>query len=720
MNIDKSGFEDLAALFLPDISNQNLSGGSNHHRHQDHGPPSQMPSVSSTPTQPNPSNSGHTAINNNSSPQSVLRAKAEQDQHQFLSPPNSNSQSSFANFLSNNDFITWKLPPAFGTSTTSVSDTPGITQATGAQAQSSASDTFDNHAETHHVGHYSSFVPPEASLSQLHHHHHGQYFGSGSSQAGLYSKQLDPNWLTGQGELDSRMFGDPKYSLGYPQHTGQDQMDFMYQPQPQLPPNFTSDYDSVARVPVAQYQNGATAAASDEIGSKKSGKRKYQRKRNKKVPNTSGIQIDYSSAKLIKLLDLRSKKLNQDYKLLDQKGNEISVDFRGFLSGRALTNDYDNSKYILGLFEEKNEGSQIKNKTIRADPKVISCYRRNFIQVSLNFKLLGFKDYSEDDSKILKLQTSEYGYNITRVVKWFKIEITALSTASAGQPVSLVINEDSKERKEEGHLITNKDDHVVSTPISSTQQIITLNNSQITDGNIDTFFTIKKLQFKNATSNNGKFLFQNYYYLKIKLSAIVADLYYDDYIDEDFSVANSDNSRNEINLFELQSEPMIVRGRNPSFYAERKDMLVKGRLPSLKSSYLAATKVDTGDPLDFMKIDYNSSESTTDRDPQANNEGTEEGDEEEEDEDEGDDDFEGDALENENENDAPAEEPKKPKSTTPVPATSQTKSIPPGYNPNPSSLNLETIGKDGNHYKYFPISNVYYLPPINFTTISLR
>ena len=80
--------------------------------------------------------------------------------------------------------------------------------------------------------------------------------------------------------------------------------------------------------------------------------------------------------------------------------------------------------------------------------------------------------------------------------------------------------------------------------------------------------------------------FQNYYHLKAKLSCIVADIYYDDY---DIDVANDGGGgNNEILLAELVSEPIIVRGRNPSFYAERNDILIKGRSASSKSSFKIA------------------------------------------------------------------------------------------------------------------------------------
>lgn len=50
----------------------------------------------------------------------------------------------------------------------------------------------------------------------------------------------------------------------------------------------------------------------------------------------------------------------------------------------------------------------------------------------------------------------------------------------------------------------------------------------------------------------------------MKLSCVVADIYYDDYVDDIANLNNSGNT-NEFLLAELVSEPIIVRGRNPSF-----------------------------------------------------------------------------------------------------------------------------------------------------------
>ncbi|CAK9436512.1 uncharacterized protein LODBEIA_P10700 [Lodderomyces beijingensis] len=315
------------------------------------------------------------------------------------------------------------------------------------------------------------------------------------------------------------------------------------------------------------------------------------------------FHIDYKSAKMKKLLDFEQsgKTSINDYKIVDNTNSEVSIDFSGFLNGRFFTNDTDNNNYIFTKNELMRNSANVTRGSASPkmeDPKVVSCYRRNYIQVLMNMKLSGLSS----DYKSLKLQTSEYGYTTTRVIKYFKIEVHAVTDISNSKSVPIIIRNDlkdlekekEKEKKLQSVPSVSKDDIVQPSSITAQEYVVVLNDeTSARTGSIDKFYVVKKLQFKNATPNNGNLTFQNYYHLKIKLSCIVADIYYDDYLDEvdvptDLNKGAGFNN-NEFLLAELVSEPIIVRGRNPSFYAERKDMLIKCRQPNSKKSFQLAS-----------------------------------------------------------------------------------------------------------------------------------
>ncbi|KAK6872251.1 Transcription factor vib-1 [Candida tropicalis] len=456
------------------------------------------------------------------------------------------------------------------------------------------------------------------------------------------------------------------------------------------------------------------------------------------------IEIDYKTTKLKRLLDFKQSgsTSSNDYKIIDKNNNEICIDFNGFLNGRFLTNDIDNNNYIFTKNElQRNEDDPPRVTNKKEDPQVVSCYRRNYIQISINMNIHGFKD----DSKLLKLQTSEYGYTTTRVIKYFKIEVLAATNISNNKNVPIIIKNDPKDlekekekeaKKQQFHAsYEHKDDLVQPTFINTHEHVIILNNETIENGGIDKYFVVKKLQFKNATPNNGNLTFQNYYHLKAKLSCIVADIYYDDY---DIDVDTEGNNNNEILLAELVSEPIIVRGRNPSFYAERNDILIKGRSATSKRAFRIAAQasldrklhVDDDDGSgsaggqeyvhggdDYM--DHEDQDDGGDDDGnstninQMNNSG--------DDEDDGgatgstgggvgNSGYEGSnsgqgmplqSNENMDEN--------SPISTANGEERYSSEAPPLSYSTNQLAMDVKSVDK----YKYYPINNVYYLPPIN-------
>lgn len=502
--------------------------------------------------------------------------------------------------------------------------------------------------------------------------------------------------------------------------------------------------------------------------------------------------------KLTRLLDFKppAGQTSSEYKIIDSDNNEITIDLSGFLNGRFYTNEVDNRNYYrinvsneepvggeatgdeaTGDTSDDRKGGNSKTGTVGGSglgnnatgdvlardqpPKILSCYRRNFIQLSLNLNLSGFNYKS---SKVLKLQTSKFGYSVTRVIKWFKIDILANTNFSNIENVPMMIHLDKKDKakkmkKDEPQNV--KQDFNMEW-FSNQENIIHLNDEEATpiskdDVNskreIDKYYAVKKLQFKSATPNNGKLSFQNYYNLIIRLSAVVADPYYDDYVDEFSQLAGQNNgtNNNEVALVDLVSEPMIVRGRNPSFYGERNDILIKSRSTNSKESFKLASHLNRSLKLHSKSGPLSSSDAFKSlgeasesirveslEDPEFADDAFENEDAEEDVEEADDAEL---AYDWEEDNSSDSETDSKPKSMF-QPYSNQEnsdKSIPPiVYSAtSSSSINLKSMlntstdsnnSKDGStnldklvplkkalksRYKYFPVSNVYYLPPIN-------
>lgn len=139
----------------------------------------------------------------------------------------------------------------------------------------------------------------------------------------------------------------------------------------------------------------------------------------------------------------------------------------------------------------------------------------------MSMNLSGFSNDDDNNNKVLKLQTNEYGYSITRVIKWFKVEIFANTNVSEIRSIPIVIYDDNgqrdKERPKDEIVTDENNDFVNPISIDKAQSTITLNESVIKNSEIDNYYTVKKLQFKSATPNNGNLTFQNYYHLKLRL-----------------------------------------------------------------------------------------------------------------------------------------------------------------------------------------------------------
>lgn len=460
-------------------------------------------------------------------------------------------------------------------------------------------------------------------------------------------------------------------------------------------------------------------------------KEKSKQKKSYKKSAQTQVGLNYSPNVLLGLLDLVQDGPPSSFKIIDKDNNEVKLKFGCFLNGRFLTNDTDNQNFMQSKADTDAKKGDVKDWNTM-EPKVISCYRRNYILVSLNLSLSGFSTSSPERPQVLKLQTKENGYLLSRVIKYFETEVSAHTNVSTSRNVPLIIYDDSKgkEKSKDELEIRDTDDSVSPESYNLTRNTITLSDSAFKNNEIDSYHTIKKLQFKNATPNNGNSAFQNYYYLKIRVSAVVADLYFNDYIDESGSYGNSTSS--EV-LFEFVSLPIIVRGRNPSFYSDRKDILVKGRVTNSKESYKCAAgesekatiskeipssgKVDTQeskltttqeykmDDSSEKKKDYSSESEHVQIDDDPDKIGFDEGSQE-------------DTSDDNDESRIRMEAMQKLNKSQKIPpllytATTASLGLKNTLEDIKSNNKLDLLDKKGGQYKYFPISSVYYLPPVN-------
>ncbi|KAG7662031.1 uncharacterized protein J8A68_004419 [[Candida] subhashii] len=721
---NKDRLEDLASLFLPDILHPMQSGGNT---------PSNNPTNAST-TNPSLKQEEYEGISSDFN----LLARDSLSRNTNTPPTTAPNTSNFQDFLSNNNFINRSNNSMMAYNSMSMVQNDAMNANQQGQEQQQYS----------HISHYAPYIPYEANAGMASHHHMSMFNPAFQSMLPAGS-QMSPSPMP-QGQLQQQQqqqqqppaYGAYQYPSALPTSLSSAYLNTLGTNW--FPSNNSSNANLENLMTSGGYPQSDLQAqqssAVDEIPSTTgnqgdlsitaSPKKKKAKTRRQRDLKACEVQIDYKPTKLKRLLDFKqsgSTSIN-DYKLVDKDNHEISIDFNGFLNGRFLTNDTDNNNYIFTKNElQRNSGDttpQISNQ--KEDPKVISCYRRNYIQISLNMNIHGFNG----DSKLLKLQTSEYGYTVSRVIKYFKVEILATTNIANSKNVPILIKNDpkdvEKEKEKESKKQTQqqssyeyKDDLVQPSSITSHEHIIILNNdTPIENGQIDKFFVVKKLQFKNATPNNGNLTFQNYYHLKIKLSCIVADLYYDDYVEDEGTIGNNasttanNGGNNEVVLAELISEPIIVRGRNPSFYAERKDILIKGRYSTSKRSFKIAAQsaqahLQSGEEQD---TDYHNEDEDEEED--ANVVDTMNVDEEDEQQ------FPR-RISSIDENANGADEDGSPISSITDEARpgslnqlvlSSNQQVPPlAYSTNQSALDLKSV----KGYKYYPISNVYYLPPIN-------
>lgn len=251
------------------------------------------------------------------------------------------------------------------------------------------------------------------------------------------------------------------------------------------------------------------------------------------APAIPDIQIDYSSNSLLHLLDMNEEVTEKkNYQIFNSIGEPVFLGIKGFLHGRFCTNDLDNYIYHSGKSESIDE-----SRTYKA--MVVSCYRRNFINMHIMVSKSSNSQLLIDGERILNL----------------RLEVDAIAQGPEAGNASFTIRDTETDPKD-------------PAKVGDNLTVDVIDKSHILDPKelgSESFFMVKKLKFLSSTINSLKLNSQTYYRLTVSL---VADL--------------PSGSKKTL---QLKSAPIIVRGRNPSFYNTRKDHLIKPRSPYFRASY---------------------------------------------------------------------------------------------------------------------------------------
>lgn len=359
------------------------------------------------------------------------------------------------------------------------------------------------------------------------------------------------------------------------------------------------------------------------------------------APEIPDIQIDYSSMSLLRLLNMRSVEKQQKTQVCNSFGEILSLDIKGFLHGRFCTNNLDNYVYQIstaGSFD----GNQVYA------PMVISCYRRNFINIHM----------------VVTTGSNDKMFINGEPISNLRLEAGATAHGPDAGVASFSIRENDADPKDP----TRAGDNLAVETIGKSHVI------EDPDLREENFFMIKKLKFTSSTINSLKSNSQTYYCLTVSL---IADL-----------------ASGPVVIKELKSAPIIVRGRNPSFYNTRNDIIIKPKSPYFRSSYEMLPGVKS--ELEAITVEAHlpatedTLEDSSDHFLQVRVEDEVEDEPEDEIEDEADDNI----SDSENESLGGMDK----EASTDV----YIKQI------------LSSMGNtEGSNYHYFPVLSVYYTPPVN-------
>ncbi|VEU23779.1 DEKNAAC104883 [Brettanomyces naardenensis] len=216
---------------------------------------------------------------------------------------------------------------------------------------------------------------------------------------------------------------------------------------------------------------------------------------------------------LLELKQISSPKLE----VLDSSKKAISFTASGLVDGRF----YFNSEYL---------------RSSARDEFPIACYRRNHITLEM------FLDFSA----LPKVVVTEDGSQCD--VEAIRLSVSSSSNFSR-EPVDLALFINHRKA-----TTANPNSGSSSSEPAATEMVGSTIDLNPFEGKKKV--VLSRFQFKRATPNNGKCIIRDYYYLDVNIDLVV------------------DDEPDTLHLATLKSNAISVRGRNPSFYNERKDTLI--------------------------------------------------------------------------------------------------------------------------------------------------
>lgn len=199
--------------------------------------------------------------------------------------------------------------------------------------------------------------------------------------------------------------------------------------------------------------------------------------------------------------------------------------------------------YFSSLLSGKFYSNDKFLSTSSADEFPIACYRRNYIELDTKLTF----DYQP--AFVVTSAESQTKQQHRLPINTIRITVEASSNFS-DQPIQLSIFPNKRNAKAHETIMSSQVEEVPAAR-----------------GTLDV--ALGRFQFKKATPNNGKSIVKDYYYITANIDAV--------------------SNRNAIRLASLKSTAISVRGRNPSFYNDRNDVLISTRSP-VKDSIPHATK----------------------------------------------------------------------------------------------------------------------------------
>ncbi|CDK29151.1 unnamed protein product [Kuraishia capsulata CBS 1993] len=233
---------------------------------------------------------------------------------------------------------------------------------------------------------------------------------------------------------------------------------------------------------------------------------------------------------------LKFSKLPADrpFTLLDKQGNPVEMTFNG---------------HILGRFFWNAKNWDLVDPAVGLSTCPIACYRRNSILI---WCLINFSG-TVHSVRLEKTKTEE-----ERVVELDTMRFTLHASSSVSPRDSVEVNI-LTDRSRKASVGKDEDDaNAEDSPESNVADEIKMHTHTVeTDFHKGPrAFVVRKAQFRKATPNNSKLAARSFYYMLLTLVGV------------------DRHTKQPVHLFTMTTNPITVRGRNPSFYTEYNDILI--------------------------------------------------------------------------------------------------------------------------------------------------